>query len=241
LTPTGAGNRLERRVVVTVGTDHHPFDRLVTWVNDWLARHPDETAAFFVQSGSASATPLCRSSRFLGPEQLETLLDEASVLICHGGPGSIADAWARGQVPIVVPRLRRFGEAVDDHQVDFCRKLNGLGRVLVAETPSALDGLLDEASRDVRRFRTSGVTPDVEAAVARFAALVDELVSRPRRPRPLFDKPWRARHSGRIRSATPKPVEHALARPRAMDRTKWQADSLSTHAGEAAGARMEKQ
>jgi UDP-N-acetylglucosamine transferase subunit ALG13 len=226
---------------VTVGTDHHPFDRLVTWVNDWLARHPDETAAFFVQSGSASVTPLCRSSRFLGSEQLGALLDEASVLICHGGPGSIADAWARGQVPIVVPRQRCFGEHVDDHQVDFCRKFNGLGRVLLAETPSALDELLDEATRDVGRFRTSGAAPDVDAAVARFAELVDELVSRPRRRLPLFETRWRARHSGRIRSAPPKPVEHVLARRGATDRTKWQADSLSTHAGEAAGTRMEKQ
>jgi UDP-N-acetylglucosamine transferase subunit ALG13 len=227
--------------VVTVGTDHHPFDRLVTWVNEWLRQHPDEAGAFFFQSGTASVAPVCRSSRFLGAEQLEALLDEASVLVCHGGAGSIADAWARGQVPIVVPRLRRFGEVVDDHQVDFCRKLGQLGRVLVAETPSALVGLLDEAAGDLRRFRTTGDPPDIEAAVARFAALVDELVSRPRRRLPLLARTPRARRGDGARRGSPETLERPSPRLGAMDRTNWHADSLSAQNGNAALPRMEKQ
>ncbi len=53
------------RFVVTVGTDHHPFDRLIGWVNDWLAGHPDLSAQFFVQSGPAATEPDCTSERFL--------------------------------------------------------------------------------------------------------------------------------------------------------------------------------
>lgn len=228
-------------VVVTVGTDHHPFDRLIMWVNYWLGQHPDQTAAVFVQSGTTSVVPLCRSSRFLGGDQLGALLDRANVIICHGGPGSIADAWARGQVPIVVPRLRRLGEHVDDHQVDFCRRFNGLGRVLLAETPTAFAELLDEATFDVRRFRASGDERDVEAAVARFAALVDELVSRPRRRRALLDKTRQRRHREKIRAGAPEAVDQMSTRRGAMDRTKWQPNSLSARAGHTAVPREEQQ
>lgn len=178
------------RFAVTVGTDHHPFDRLIGWINDWLGQHPERTGAFAVQWGSASVEPVCPGQRFLDASQLDAMLDDADVIICHGGPGSMADAWARGQVPIAVPRLRRLGEVVDDHQVDFCRKLAGLGRIRLAEDPAALADLLDEAIRDRAPFRLSGSPADVAAAVARFGTLADELMSRPRRRRPLL---YRAR------------------------------------------------
>jgi UDP-N-acetylglucosamine transferase subunit ALG13 len=181
------------RIVVTVGTDHHPFDRLIAWTNDWLRQHPEHTGGFYVQSGTASVLPDCPGSRFLEAGQLGELLDTADVMLCHGGPGSIADAWERGQVPIVVPRLRRFGEVVDDHQVDFCRKLAEVGRVRLAEEPDGLAGLLDEAARDYTRFRSTALEADVSAAVARFGDLVDELVNRPRRRLALTHRARRSR------------------------------------------------
>lgn len=183
------------RFVVTVGTDHHPFDRLIGWINDWLGQHPAAIPAFFVQSGTASTEPVCAGSRLLGTGQLDQVLGDADVMICHGGPGSIAEAWHRGQVPIVVPRERRLGEAVDDHQVDFCVRMAGLGRVRLAQDPDALAGLIDEATADLAGFRISGPRPDVEAAVARFGALVDELVSRPPRRRPANQRSRRARRT----------------------------------------------
>jgi UDP-N-acetylglucosamine transferase subunit ALG13 len=170
-----------QHIVVTVGTDHHPFDRLVTWVNGWLESRPEHASNFFVQSGAASVVPACRSARFLDAEQLDAELDQAHLMICHGGPGAIADAWDRGHVPIVVPRLRRLGEVVDDHQIDFCEKLDEIGRVRLARTPAVFGQLIDEGISDSRPFRPDSSGADVEATVARFAVLVDELVGRPRR------------------------------------------------------------
>ena len=122
--------------MVTVGTDHHPFDRLISWINDWLGQHPEQAAGFFVQSGSASVDPGLPVVAVPGRRPARCAARQADVIVCHGGPGSIADAWARGQMPIVVPRLRQLGEHVDDHQVDFCRKLAELGRIRLAQTPA---------------------------------------------------------------------------------------------------------
>lgn len=193
------------RFVVTVGTDHHPFSRLIGWVNDWLGEHPQRADMFFVQFGPSEIEPACPRARFLEAGRLDDVLDDADVMICHGGPGSIADAWRRGQKPIAVPRLRRFGEVVDDHQVDFCRKLDGLGSIRLAEDAGTLAALIDEAIRDRSGFRTAGPAghnggsphgangsvalgavpgqsgEDSDQAVTRFAELVDELVSRPPR------------------------------------------------------------
>jgi UDP-N-acetylglucosamine transferase subunit ALG13 len=167
--------------VVTVGTDHHPFDRLIRWINDWLGHHPEQAGAFFVQSGAAAVSPVSAGDQFLDGDQLDLLLDGAELVICHGGPGTISDAWSRGLRPLVVPRLRRFGEVVDDHQVDFCVKLAALGRVRLAQSVDELAESLDDFVAGRWERPTEVSVADVQAAVARFAVLVDGLVSRPRR------------------------------------------------------------
>jgi UDP-N-acetylglucosamine transferase subunit ALG13 len=171
------------RALVMVGTDHHPFDRLIGWVGEWLGRHPEQAPGFFVQAGTTSVRPPCSWSPFLDTDQLTGLLNTADVLICHGGPASIAEAWSRGQVPIAIPRQRRLGEHVDDHQVDFCAKVAEQGRVRLAQTHTAFMALLEEATRDVSAFRASGLESNVEDVVARFGTLMDDLVSQPRRRR----------------------------------------------------------
>lgn len=191
------------RIVVTVGTDHHPFDRLIAWTNDWLAQHPDRVHRVFVQAGPASVVPACPYTRFLETVKLDALLDEADVVVCHGGPGSIADAWARGHIPIAVPRLRRFGEVVDDHQVDFCRKLAEFGRIRMAEESAGLAGLLDDADRNNDLFRVTDFTLNLDAAVMRFGELVEELMGRPPRWRPLRHMGQHMRGPSRSRTGNP--------------------------------------
>jgi UDP-N-acetylglucosamine transferase subunit ALG13 len=228
------------RFVVTVGTDHHPFDRLIRWINDWLGQHPERTPAFVVQRGSASVAPVCRGSRFLDAGQLGALLDSADVMICHGGPGSIADAWARGQVPIAVPRLRRLGEVVDDHQVDFCRKLAGLGRVRLAQDPAVLAELLDEAIGDRARFRMNGPAADVDAAVARFGTLVDELVGRPRSRLPLYYRVRQTRRGPKAGAGSPVGTGDLLPGLAPAVSTNCRASRHSANAGSAEMANEEQ-
>jgi UDP-N-acetylglucosamine transferase subunit ALG13 len=181
-----AGNGQRRpaarvQVVVTVGTDHHPFDRLVHWVNDWLGANPDRTPGFFVQSGTSTVVPVCAASPSVEVQRLDQLLDSADVIVCHGGPASIAAAWSRELLPIVVPRRADLGEHVDDHQVAFSRKVAELGRIRLAQTRAEFDGVMAEAVRDPSSLR--GVVPagDTDAAVARFGELIEELLSQPRR------------------------------------------------------------
>jgi UDP-N-acetylglucosamine transferase subunit ALG13 len=229
------------RIVVTVGTDHHPFDRLIVWTNDWLAQHPDQIHGFFVQSGAASVIPACPSARFLETAQLNALLDEADAMVCHGGPGSIADAWARGQVPIVVPRLRRLGEVVDDHQVDFCRKLAELGRIRLAQEPTDLAGLLDDAARDHIRFRLTGPAADVDAAVARFGELVDELAGRPPRRLPVVHLRRRIRRRPETGTGVPAVVGNPSPGPDPAASSNWHASGSSARAGLAGMANEEQE
>lgn len=44
-------------------------------------------------------------------------------MITHGGPSSFISVLQAGKIPVVVPRKAEFGEHVNDHQVDFARKV----------------------------------------------------------------------------------------------------------------------
>jgi len=65
-------------------------------------------------------------------------MERAAHVVSHAGAGTILCASSVGQVPIVVPRLRRFGETVDDHQVELARRLAEDGHLVVVESATEL-------------------------------------------------------------------------------------------------------
>jgi exopolysaccharide biosynthesis glucuronosyltransferase PssE len=121
-------------IFVTVGTNEAAFDRLVVA----LDRIP-LGEEIFAQCGSSSNRPgRATCVDFLPFEELTELVRRARVVVTHAGAGSTMVALANGKRPIVVPRLRRYGEAVDDHQVHFARRLAESGLVTIAEDPENL-------------------------------------------------------------------------------------------------------
>jgi UDP-N-acetylglucosamine transferase subunit ALG13 len=169
---------------VTVGTDHHPFDRLVEWVDDWLDSIPDPPSCL-MQSGTSSAPRHCRGAAYLGYREMERALDDARVVVSHGGPATIMLALQRGRRPIVVPRRADLGEHVDDHQVAFARRLGREREVDVAVTEEALHTFLTRAFEEqlVEQRVVGSGRPHVADTVQRFEHLVDTLFTHRERVR----------------------------------------------------------
>ena len=115
-------------VVALAGTDHHPFDRLVTWVDAAAVRHPD--VRFVVQHGSTTRPPVSPRDTSSSPTTASSPCSRRpSVVVCHGGPGTIMDAREAGHVPLCVPRDPRLGEHVDGHQQRFAAMVGEAGVV----------------------------------------------------------------------------------------------------------------
>ena len=62
-------------------------------------------------------------------------IKDAKIVITHGGPSSFIIPLQYGKTPIVIPRMRKYGEHVNDHQVDFCKKYSSVfpGRIILEE------------------------------------------------------------------------------------------------------------
>jgi exopolysaccharide biosynthesis glucuronosyltransferase PssE len=116
-------------ILVMVGTHFRGFDRLVRKMDE-IAEGLDEK--MMMQIGSGDYEP--RNSeyfRHIGYTEMKVLIKDARVVVCHAGSGSVLDCVSSGKLPIVVPRLARFGEARDDHQLELAKFLDEAGSAIV--------------------------------------------------------------------------------------------------------------
>lgn len=108
-------------IFVTVGTHEQPFNRLIQYIDE-LKGNGTITEEVIMQTGYSTYEPKhCSWSRLLPYEEMERNVEEARIVICHGGPSTFIMPLQIGKVPIVVPRQHRFGEHVNDHQLEFAR------------------------------------------------------------------------------------------------------------------------
>jgi UDP-N-acetylglucosamine transferase subunit ALG13 len=126
-------------ILVTTGTNGSPFDRLLTAVATLTL--DDELV---VQHGpSTLRVPRGANVAYLPYAELEELVSRARLVITHGGVGSILLTLMNGIRPVVVPRTRSYGEAVDDHQLTLATRLAELRLVELVEDVSELGQAID--------------------------------------------------------------------------------------------------
>jgi UDP-N-acetylglucosamine transferase subunit ALG13 len=162
-------------VFVTVGTDHHPFDRMVEWIEGWLSGRG--AIDCFIQYGDSRRPSIAGGQALISHEEMDRRIASADVIVCHGGPGTIVDCLRSGRKPIVLPRRHALGEHVDDHQRRFARRLESAGYIKVAETADELAALLDLAIEGSDEFVSRPAEDAVAESVRRFAELTDPLLS----------------------------------------------------------------
>ncbi|BCJ57247.1 glycosyltransferase [Micromonospora endophytica] len=183
------------QVLVAVGADQHPFHRLIGWLGQWYAEVAGEVE-LTVQHGYTPVVDLPDAVPFLGHAELQKAMDQADLVVCHGGPATILEARRHGHLPIVVPRDPAYGEHVDDHQQLFTRRLGAAGLISLCESRSELLAALAAGLADRGRFTVSRDVEAVDrqrAAARRVGLIVEELVATARRRHRPWWLPARAR------------------------------------------------
>ena len=151
------------KIVVAVGTDHHPFDRLVQWFNYNALEHD-----VFVQWGTSTKSTRQGANLLPYPEMMMKFF-QADLVVCHGGPSTIMDALAKGKNPIVIPRNPEYGEHVDNHQmlfVDFMADKNII-------YPASIDNLHEYIESPPKPFIAEKSVPQ---GVANFGVIANSLI-----------------------------------------------------------------
>lgn len=114
-------------IFVTLGSQKFQFNRLVKKIDE-LVSEGEIKDKVFAQIGYSDYEPQnYEFKKFLDREEFAEKIEEADVVITHGGTGAIIGAVKKGKKVIAVPRLAKYGEHVDNHQtqiIDQFKELN---------------------------------------------------------------------------------------------------------------------
>lgn len=159
-------------IFVTVGTHEQPFDRLIKAV-DRLRATQEINEEVFIQIGYSDYVPEnCNWKKFLGYTEMERYINDASLVITHGGPASFLSVLKHKKVPIVVPRMVEHGEHVNDHQLSFAKKVKDEGYpIIVVEDVLQLKDVIYK-----NIGQTISFTSNNEKFTQKFISIINNLV-----------------------------------------------------------------
>lgn len=131
-------------ILVLVGTQPHNFIRLLKSI-DKLSEELAIKEEIIVQLGSNNYQ--FNNKKIKVYEYLPNynqLLNEAQLVICHGGVGIIMEALEKNKKIITIPRQQALKEHVDDHQQEICQKFNKEGYLKTCNTYEELKSTFQE-------------------------------------------------------------------------------------------------
>lgn len=113
-------------ILVTVGSQKFQFNRLLEEI-DRLVANKIITEDVFAQIGVSDYKPKNYNYiDFMSQDEFENKLDESSIVVTHAGTGVIVNAVKKEKKVIAVPRLVKYGEHVDDHQIQLIEEFKEL-------------------------------------------------------------------------------------------------------------------
>ena len=139
-------------IFITVGSQKFQFNRLLEKV-DKLIDEGVITEPVFAQSGASDYHPRNYPYEpFLNRDDFSKRIDECDIVITHGGTGVIIGAVKKGKKVIAVPRLAKYGEHVDDHQLQLLGQFDDLGIIVACYD-------LDELGEKFNTLKTIQLKP----------------------------------------------------------------------------------
>jgi UDP-N-acetylglucosamine transferase subunit ALG13 len=116
-------------IFLTIGTTHL-FDRLVRAVDEVVSNKMIDEE-IFGQVGKGGYRPKhFESTEILDKIQFDQYFRQSNMIISHAGMGSITMALNLLKPILVVPRLKKYNEIVNDHQTTTAKKFEQLGHVV---------------------------------------------------------------------------------------------------------------
>ncbi|WP_026839413.1 glycosyltransferase [Gillisia sp. JM1] len=142
-------------IFVTIGTQE-PFDRLIKAVDDIFPELEDQE--IIVQAPLKIYKPIhFETFNFINPLKYKEIFDRADFIISHAGMGTILSAMTSEKALLIMPRLVKYGEHRNEHQLHTAQKFKSLNYINVAENETELKTiLLSKKNKDLMVSKSMG-------------------------------------------------------------------------------------
>ncbi len=156
-------------ILVMLGTQDKPFNRLIEMV-ETLKEEKVITTSITMQVGYTTYDGKIKHYDFIDEKALDKQVKKADIIITHAGVGSIMKALLMKKKVIVVPRLKKYHEHMNDHQLQISKVFKDKGFIKVAN--NALE--LKKAILDIDNFTPKEIELNTSDLVKKVERIIEE-------------------------------------------------------------------
>ena len=137
--------RVDILILVTLGTNDKTFIRLVQEVERLIETGRIKEDVVIQAGYTKYESDKMEIFDLIPIEKFDELISECSLLITHGGVGSIITGLKNNKKVIAVPRLEKYGEHVNDHQLQIIKNFDNAGYIIGLSEVEGLENALKKA------------------------------------------------------------------------------------------------
>ncbi len=154
-------------ILVTLGTQEQKFYRLLNYIES-----SNINDRIVVQAGGTCdyKSEKMEIFKFIDYEKMNKLINDADVIITHGGTGSILTPLKKGKKVIACARLQKYNEHINDHQKEIVTLFKDEGYILELDEENDLDDLMDE----MKNFKAKKYISNTNRFITGLKKLIDE-------------------------------------------------------------------
>lgn len=154
-------------IFVTLGSQKFQFNRLLKKLDD-IVKNGNIKDEIFAQIGYSNYKPKnYQYKEFMDREEFKQMMEKSDIIIAHGGTGAIITAVKQGKKVIAVPRLAKYGEHVDDHQIQLVTEFENSGIISAVYDLENLESeLLNIHEKKFRSYKSN--TDNIIESIEKF-------------------------------------------------------------------------
>lgn len=131
--------------VIVGGVVEFDFSRILKTLDEIVGENIIDSNDIVAQIGHSKYVPTnYRNFRFVDGDEFQKYIDDSDLIITHGGVGTLISAMKKHKKIISFPRLAKYNEHLDDHQLEFTTILKNDGYIKMATDKMELIKVLDE-------------------------------------------------------------------------------------------------
>lgn len=158
-------------IFVTVGTQDKPFKRIFEMVENEIEKGTIQEEVVAQIGCTDFESDKMKVYKLMKKEQYLDYMKKATFVITHGGVGSIMDGIKMQKRVISIPRLKKYKEHVNDHQLQICEKFENDGYIIVAKNEKELES----AIKNISKFKTKEYYDNNSNFVSKLKLAIDNL------------------------------------------------------------------
>ena len=134
-------------ILVTLGTQDKTFERLLETIDKEINKGFIKEKVVVQAGNTKYESKNMEIHDFLTREEYDDLIKKCDLLITHGGVGTILSGLNNGKVVIATPRLAKYKEHVNDHQLQIIEKFDRLGYIIPLRDQNDIEDAIKKAKK----------------------------------------------------------------------------------------------